>query len=237
MRSLACGFWQFLTCIKMSISKNFEQIILISRNHNYYKIGFMSIFRLVHCVPGHAKRQRYLRMYFNLNASKVIKLQLFNNFWKLVAAYKSRYKALIPNFHLVPLTSLYLSDKYLELSKTCDNVRKRIIMANFFVRVCYFFVRACWFFAMVCWFFAIACWFFAMIFETSGSDLQKKIEFKDVNDVKEHCARALSVDPEMNMDCCITGFCVKRTGLKLDKLLDDSPITNSWFHCDGKHIA
>ena len=82
-------------------------------------------------------------------------------------------------------------------------------------------------------FFAMACWFFAILIETSGSDLQKKIELKDVN---EYCARALSVDPEMNMDCCITGFCVKRTGLQLDILLDDA-IAKVWFYCDGKHIA
>ena len=88
-------------------------------------------------------------------------------------------------------------------------------------------------------FFAMVCWFFAILIETSGSDLQKKIEFKDVNDVKEHCAQALSVDPEMNMDCCITGFCVKRTGLQLDILLDillDDAIAKVWFYCDGKHI-
>ena len=176
----------------------------------------MNIFRLVHCVPGHAKRQRYLSMYFNLNACKVIKLQLFNNFWKLVADYKSRFKALIPKLYLVPLTSLHLSVNFLELSKICDSVRKRIIMANFF---------------------AMACWVFAIFIETSGSDLQKKIELKDVNDVIEHCTRALSVDPEMNMDCCITGFCVKRTGLQLDILLDDLPMTKTWFYCDGKHIA
>ena len=84
-------------------------------------------------------------------------------------------------------------------------------------------------------FFAMACWFLAIIIETSGSDLQKKIEFKEVNDVREHCARALSVDPEMNMDCCITGVCVKLTG----RQLDDLPIPNkkAWFYCDGKHIA
>ena len=44
-------------------------------------------------------------------------------------------------------------------------------------------------------FLARVCWFLAIIIETSGSDLQKKIKVKDVNDVKEHCARALSVDP------------------------------------------
>ena len=89
-------------------------------------------------------------------------------------------------------------------------------------------------------FFAMTCWFFAIIIESSGSDLQKKIEYKDVNDVKEHCARALSVDPEMNMDCCITGGCVKRTGFQLDILLDDpitKPITKDWFYCDGKDIT
>ena len=134
----------------------------------------------------------------------------------MVADYKSRYKALIPKFDLVQLTSLHLSVKYLELSKTCDNVRKRIIMANFF---------------------AMTCWFVAIIIESSSSDLQKKVELKNVNDVKEHCARAISLDPEMNMDCCITGFCVKRTGLKLDNLLDAHPITKAWFYCDGKHIA
>ena len=139
----------------------------------------------------------------------------------MVAVYKSRFlkfKALIPKFYLVLLTSLYLSAKFLKISKTCDNVRKRTIMANFF---------------------AMACWFLAIIIETSSSDLQKKVELKNVNDVKEHCARALSVDPEMNMDCCITGFCVKRTGLKLDNLLDDFPITKDWFYCDGKgkHMA
>ena len=111
-------------------------------------------------------------------------------------------------------------------------------MANFFANVC-------WFFAIVCGFLSIACWFFAIIFGTSDSDLQKKIEFKDVNDVKEHCARALSVDSEMNMDCCITGFCVKPwivkcTGFQLDILLDDpitKPITKAWFYCDGKDIT
>ena len=86
-------------------------------------------------------------------------------------------------------------------------------------------------------FFTMACCFLAIIIETSSSDLQKKVELKNVNDVKEHCARALSVDPEMNMDCCITGSCVKRTGLQLDILLDAHPITNDWFYCDGKHIA
>ena len=161
-------------------------------------------------------------MYFNLNAREVIKLQLINNFWMLVAAYKSwflKYKALIPKFQLVLLTSLYLSVKYLELPKTCDNVRNQIIMANFLARVC---------------------WFLAIVIETSGSDLQKKIKVKGVNDVKEQCARALSVDPEMNMDCCITGGCVKRTGFQLDTLLDDpitKPVTKDWFYCDGKDIT
>ena len=96
------------------------------------------------------------------------------------------------------------------------------------------------FLARVCWFLAIACWFLAIIIATSGSDLKKKIKVKDVNDVKEHCARALSVDPEMNMDCCITGGCVKRTGFQLDILLDDpitKPITKDWFYCDGKDIT
>ena len=107
-------------------------------------------------------------------------------------------------------------------------------MANFLARVL-------WFLAVVNGFIAIACWVFAMSPESSDSDLQKKIESKDVDDVREHCARALSVDPEMNMDCCITGFCVKRTGLQLDdlldELLDDLLITKAWFYCDGKHIA
>ena len=106
-------------------------------------------------------------------------------------------------------------------------------MANFLARVL-------WFLAVVNGFIAIACWVFAMSSESSDSDLQKKIESKDVDDVREHCARALSVDPEMNMDCCITGGCVKRTGFQLDTLLDDpitKPVTKDWFYCDGKDIT
>ena len=96
------------------------------------------------------------------------------------------------------------------------------------------------FLARVCWFLAIVFGFLAIVIETSGSDLQKKIKVKGVNDVKEQCARALSVDPEMNMDCCITGGCVKRTGFQLDTLLDDpitKPVTKDWFYCDGKDIT